>query len=124
MREIDGVAVAGSTVYTVGVDAATPTASHRSIVARDPSPWRADMSESFWGSAPIVAGGVAYVRDGAGDVQAFAADGCGAPACDALTTIDTGPGTGRISGMSVSNGALFVNKAGPGPQLLAFAPSG
>jgi hypothetical protein len=46
-------------------------------------------------------------------------EGCGDPVCTELMTYDL-DGTGGIDGMSVGNGTLFVNKAGPDGGLYAL----
>jgi PQQ-like domain len=126
MFELDGVAVAGDTVFATGRDAATPEGS-RTLLARSASgTWRADVSDPVSGT-PMVAGGLVYVEDGVTDgtdVRVFAADGCGSPSCPELAVVDTGPGTGGLYGMSAAVGALFVSKAGPGAKLICFAPTG
>jgi hypothetical protein len=126
MGELDGVAVAGDTVFATGLDAATPFGSRTLLARSSSSTWRADVSDPLQG-APVVAGGLVYVADGSSegtDVRVFAADGCGSPSCSEVALVDTGTGTGGLYGMSVANGALFVSKAGPGGQLIAFAPTG
>jgi hypothetical protein len=121
MQDLFGLAVAGDTVYAVGTDVETPAEGQSAtlLVRSGGSTWRAD--EPFLAGTPVVAGGVVYVEAG-NDLRAFAADGCGAPTCSGLTTIDTGPGTGGLYGSSVTFGTLFVNKAGPDGQLIAFRP--
>jgi hypothetical protein len=121
MQDLSGLAVAGDTVYAVGTDAATPAdgLSATLLVRSGGSTWRAD--EPLLGGTPVVAGGVVYV-EAANDLRALAADGCGAPTCSGLTTIDTGPGLGGLYGSSVTFGTLLVNKAGPDGRLIAFRP--
>jgi outer membrane protein assembly factor BamB len=77
--------------------------------------WSGSLGEGLT-SAPVVAGGVAYV--GIGDtLLAFDAAGCGASSCPPLLT-RTVPTPARY--LSVAQGRLFV--AGPG-GLTAYAPS-
>ena len=122
LQDLFGLAVAGDTVCAVGTDAETPAEGQSAtlLVRSGGSTWRAD--EPLLAGTPVVAGGVVYV-EAADDLRAFAAGGCGAPTCSGLTTIDNGPGTGGLFGSSVTFGTLFVNKAGPNGQLIAFRPS-
>lgn len=117
--ELVGVAAGGDTVVAVGTD-------------RDSTPDRALVAESWtstWRSigafegTPIVAGGLVYVAVGTSAVHAYDLDGCGAPTCDEIASVDLGPGTGGVYGMSVAGGMLFVHKAGPDGRLFAFGPS-
>jgi hypothetical protein len=118
MSQLDGVATAGDTVFAVGVDRATPSGPSTLFARSDSSTWRADVA--VFGT-PMAAGGLVYAEGGTG-VRAFAADGCGAAICSEVAQIDDGPGLGSLYGMSVTAGTLFVNKAGPGGQLIAFRP--
>jgi hypothetical protein len=121
---LDGVAVVGDWVYVVGHDAATPSGMGTLFARSDSSSWRADFPNLQ--DPPIVAGGSVYVATltipAGTDVAVFDADGCGAPSCGELTVVDAGSGTGGIYGMSVTAGTLYVNKAGPGGQLIAYRP--
>jgi outer membrane protein assembly factor BamB len=119
---LDGVAVVDDMVFVTGRDEAS--AAGNSLLALQTSTgsltWRFDSP--FMQNAPVTAGGVVYVEAGETptDVFAFAAEGCGSPSCSELAVIDTGPGTGGLYGMSVAGGSLFVNKAGPDGQLIAY----
>jgi hypothetical protein len=114
-----GVAVAGDTVFLAGDDNATPEGEGTLFARSDSSSWRAD-STRFLDGTPMIAGGLVYVPTGAGpdgvDVAVFDADGCGAPVCSEIRTIDVGSGNGSIYSMSATAGTLYVNKAG-GPEV-------
>jgi hypothetical protein len=118
---LDGVAVAGGTVFATGTDAAS-TREGTLFARSDSATWRVDEFE--WGQ-PIVAADLVFVPSQpssttAGEsVEIVAAEGCGDPACTELMTYDL-DGSGGIYGMSVSNGTLFVNKAGPDGGLYAL----
>lgn len=119
LQGLGGVAVSDDTVFAVGRDESNgPTLFARS----DSSMWRVDGGSGL--GDPMVAGGLVYVGSG-NDILVYSAGGCGAPSCDGeeVAVIDTGPGTGGIYGMSVSLGTLFVNKAGPDGQLIAYTPA-
>ena len=119
-RQMTGVAVAGDTVVAVGDDDGVLPGGI--VVGRSSSStWRA--GGVVFEGAVAIAGGLAYVANDQ-VVHVFNAAGCGSPTCDELTSVGLGSGTGGIQGMSVAGGMLFVNKAGPGGGLLAFAPTG
>jgi hypothetical protein len=71
----------------------------------------------------VVAGGVVYVG-GDGSVAAFAAAGCGADTCPALTSVSV---AGAVDHVSVDGGRLFVvTRPASGAtvgELTAFAPA-
>jgi hypothetical protein len=118
-RELTAVAAGGDTVVAVGRDdVSTPD---RALVAQSwTSTWR---SNGAFEGTPIVAGGLVYVAVGTSAVHVYDLDGCDAPTCDEIASVDLGPGTGGVYGMSVAGGMLFVHKAGPGGRLFAFGPS-
>jgi len=120
MTDLSGVAAASDTVFAVGTDGATPAGSETLVVRSASSTWRSDGA--FEPRAPVVAGGLVYVAS-VPRVHVYAADGCGAPTCSEITSVDLGPGLGGIYGMSVSGGMLFVNQAGPDGHLFAFEPA-
>lgn len=118
LTRLGGVAIAGDTAYLDGDDA---TAALRALdVATGTERWRSD------GPAGVeaAAGGLVY-----GDtddlttrtaVAAYTAAGCGAPTCTALRSVDVGTDRHTITGITVSEGTLFVAKAGPGDRVTAF----
>jgi hypothetical protein len=112
MTQMEGVAAAGDAVFAVGAD----EAGGGLFVHDGSSTWR---SEGAVAGKPIAAGGLVYAGE-----HVFDADGCGSATCSELTTIDLGPGTGGLYGMSVAAGTLFVSRAGPGGSLTAFTPTG
>ena len=123
---VEGIAVAGDTVFVIGDDAVAT--DQNSLLALDAASgavrWRADVPSLH--DRPVVAGGLVYAEQtttGNADVAVFDAGGCGAPDCTELLTLDTGPGTGGIYSLSVSAGTLLVDKAGPGAELQAYRPS-
>lgn len=123
LRRLDGVAVAGDTVFAVG-SATSSGALGRTLFARsDSGSWQAQVDRLE--GTPVVAGGLVYVERGANDgsdVAIFDADGCGGSTCSELETLDITPGAGGLYGMSVAAGTLFVSKAGPGGHVSAYRP--
>jgi hypothetical protein len=117
------LAVAGATVFTTGTDSGTS-----GIVGLDVATGAVDMvaaAPAVGGDRQmIVAGGLVYVEgaDASGTkVDIFPTD-CGQHTCSLLRAVDTGTGQDSFYGLSVSEGALFVAKAGP-DGLQAFAPA-
>jgi outer membrane protein assembly factor BamB len=137
LTSVVGVAVAGTDIFVVGADAATP-AGGRSLLAfagADPL-WRADTAEAggalALAGAPVVAGGVVFVGDNQPngvDVRAYdaTASGCATgSSCAALAVLDGGPGAGTTFGLSATFGTLYVTQPAPGNRLIAYGlpPSG
>jgi hypothetical protein len=116
---LDGVAVAGDTVYAPASDDAGSA-----VLAFDTATGALRWRGAGGGGQPVEAGGLVYTErdDTSGTKVAItSADPCGTPTCPVLKILDTGTSQSSFEGMSVSEGTLFVNKAGVG--VLAFTPA-
>jgi outer membrane protein assembly factor BamB len=91
---ISDVAVAGDTVYVSGYRDLPPDGREHTLTAYAAAGCEGDPCALWTAQAPegvlAVAGGVVYLGDRefeAGDVRAFAAEGCGATTCVPLTSV-------------------------------------
>jgi outer membrane protein assembly factor BamB len=118
LSTLDGVAIAGDTIYAPATDD-----SGGAVMAFDTATGALRWRAAGGGGQPIEAGGLVYTElddPGGTKVAITSADPCGTPTCPALKILDAGTSRSGFLGMSVAEGTLFVNESGVG--VLAFTP--